>query len=403
MACKKKHTRKSEIHKTESWLYSFLCSDFVKKRETKQKRTLVHRLQRELVLVEFYLIMNRRAFFFLLAFVTFVSSIHAQRISPAASSHAGSESSRRVVLSSGSSSSSYDLVSATSTTTTTTSTDTASTASKYIDMAARRHVHSPHSRAHSSSSSSTDLHLQKAKLLVVVLAGGNRNVYHAQRAFWRMIRPRVAHLGVEIYLTGKSMEVSKPTVSASGDTIVFPGQDNYYPAPLEATIQCTEYVFKNKLRGHDADYFLRTNMSTFWAFINLLSWIEAKPRQRFAAAVPYQLEIRYPAGTGILMSMDVVHSLLQKQKTLRYELVDDVAFGHFFISEGIHFEAMGRNNNLSANHTVIPFEHDLSELNWRVKNEAFEGDRIIFQDEKQDIAMWASLFLFWYGPSMVLL
>ena len=267
-------------------------------------------------------------------------------------------------------------------------------------MAARRHVHSPH-RAHSSSS--TDLHLQRAKLLVVVLAGGSRNVYHAQRAFWRMIRPRVAHLGVEIYLTGKSMEVSKPTVSASGDTIVFPGQDNSYPAPLEATVQCTEYVLRNKLRGHDANYFLRTNMSTFWAFINLLSWIEAKPRQRFAAAVPYQLEIRYPAGTGILMSMDVVHSLLQKQKTLRYDLIDDVAFGHFFISEGIRFEAMGRNNNLSVNHTVIPFEHDLSELNWRVKNEAFEGTRLLYQDEKQDIAMWASLFLFWYGPSMVLL
>jgi hypothetical protein len=218
-----------------------------------------------------------------------------------------------------------------------------------------------------------------------------------------MIRPRVAHLGVDIYLTGKSMEISKPIVSASGDTIVFPGQDNYYPAPLEATIQCTEYVLKNKLRGHDADYFLRTNMSTFWAFVNLLSWIEAKPRQRFAAAVPYQLEIRYPAGTGILMSMDVVHSLLQKQKTLRYDLIDDVAFGHFFISEGIHFEAMGRNNNLSVNHTVIPFEHDLSELNWRVKNEAFEGTRILYQDEEQDIAMWASLFLFWYGPSTVLL
>jgi hypothetical protein len=61
---------------------------------------------------------------------------------------------------------------------------------------------------------------------------------------------------------------------------------------------------------------------------------------------------------------------------------------------------MGRNNNFSSNHTVIPFQHDLSELNWHVKNEAFEGTRLLYKDEKRDIAMWARLFLFWYGQTL---
>lgn len=50
----------------------------------------------------------------------------------------------------------------------------------------------------------------------------------------------------------------------------------------------------------------------------------------------------------------------------------------------------------------VPFWDRYFDEHGRYSLAHLKETKITFQDEKQDIVMWVSFFLFWYGPSTVL-
>ena len=108
------------------------------------------------------------------------------------------------------------------------------------------------------------------KLLVVVIAAGDKPVYSVQRGLWRLIRERVRAAGVHIYLVGLEPNITQP-VAADDGALLFPGVNSLIPGVLEATVRALEHVHQHRLPGSAAPFVLRSNVSTFWNFWRLLA------------------------------------------------------------------------------------------------------------------------------------
>ena len=123
------------------------------------------------------------------------------------------------------------------------------------------------------------------KLLVVVIAAGDKPVYSVQRGLWRLIRERVRAAGVHIYLVGLEPNITQP-VAADDGALLFPGVNSLIPGVLEATVRALEHVHQHRLPGSAAPFVLRSNVSTFWNFWRLLAWLADKPTQARWGHVP---------------------------------------------------------------------------------------------------------------------
>jgi len=161
-----------------------------------------------------------------------------------------------------------------------------------------------------------------------------------------------------------------------GNNIIVNCQESFIPGILIKTIKALEFIEAN----YSYDYLLRSNLSSFFRFDRLLQHVKAlnnrnKVYQGFQgyheylsnenSKIPSMGEIpRIPrsnveksagelkilpitvpfiSGAGILMSKDVVQLLIEKQSSLNYSLIDDVAIGDFMQKFGIILHNTGKN------------------------------------------------------------
>jgi hypothetical protein len=92
------------------------------------------------------------------------------------------------------------------------------------------------------------------------------------------------------------------------------------------TIEAFEYALNN----FEFDYIFRTNISSYVNKLNLLTWLNDKPRTNFySGVVGNHHGIRFASGSGFTLSKDLVKLLCESKHQLNYNLVDDVCFGQF--------------------------------------------------------------------------
>jgi hypothetical protein len=239
--------------------------------------------------------------------------------------------------------------------------------------------------------------VQRDHLLVVVIAGGEKEVYFLQRGFWRLIRQNVAKLGIYIYLTARDTSISEPVVSY--DTIVFPGEDSLIPGILQHTLESFRYIKDHKLPGYQSRHILRTNLSSFWSFNKLLQWLANKPDEGFVSAqIPAKTGdgIQFPSGAGFIISQDRLDQILASKDRLDFNRPDDVAIGGFLNANNYTIEEMVRCDTFTNQLITFPIEYNEDCYHWRVKTE-------IPYLPLQDVAVWSNLYMLTYGPSMTIL
>jgi hypothetical protein len=223
------------------------------------------------------------------------------------------------------------------------------------------------------------------RLLVVVIAGGTAPVYTALRGFWRMISEKVAVDGVVVYLVGYNPSLTAPTLHKG--TLVFPGTDSCIPGVLHESLDAVNYIYHNKLPGHDAKHVLRTNLSSFWNFKGLLNWLATKPSNNFVSAlVGVYGGAKFPSGAGYVLSRDLWMWILDNRSKLNHRASDDVAVGELLATKSLEIDPMRRQDFVGPAEVPSTFSGDY--FHWRVKSSM----------QTQDIAIFSSLFLSWYGP-----
>lgn len=245
------------------------------------------------------------------------------------------------------------------------------------------------------------------KLLVLVNAGGTKSVYYPQRSLWRLVADRVRPTGVHVYLLARSPNVRTPTVQ--GTTILFPddpdvpeneryNKTRFERISAEFLVESLEFVLGSQLAGHDAPHILRTNLSSFWIFDRLLQWLAPKATRNYSAGVHGFIDGRpFLSGAGMVLSRDVASLIVRQRHALDYTQYDDVAVSAVLRANRVTMDVMTRCDDFVDIVDALPHEFAGDVYHWRLNSGAKAPNAM------QDVAVWASLYLKFYGPSMYVL
>ncbi len=171
------------------------------------------------------------------------------------------------------------------------------------------------------------------QLLVLVIAGGSKPVYQKLRSLWNEAADLVEGLGVVVYLVGMNSEIKQPQFDKKHRMLSFPGKDSLIPGVLEETVLAMDYIVKQKTRGSDFKFFLRTNLSSFWRFdllLHLLSRFKNNGPLYAGYAYRYPGLPPFAAGAGYVLNREAFDVVLAKRGELTYKEIDDVAVGRLF-------------------------------------------------------------------------
>lgn len=176
----------------------------------------------------------------------------------------------------------------------------------------------------------------KKKLLVLIIASDNHPVFLELQGIWRAYM----HLDPK-HVTAYFLKGDPDLKTASeirGDVLYTKVLDDYQPGILKKTIFSME-ALSDKLDTYD--YVLRTNLSSFYDFPNLLSYLQTAPKQGYYSALPMLPSHNLPVdvhntpfgwGAGFVLSPDLVKMMVNQKEELferSHCIPDDVAIGVF--------------------------------------------------------------------------
>ncbi len=113
------------------------------------------------------------------------------------------------------------------------------------------------------------------KILVLIIASDNLPVYVEEQKIWRAYM----HLNpkhVEAYFIKADPTLSTP-FAIKEDIIWARGAENVRPGVLNKTLLAFEALLP---RLHEFDYVIRTNLSSFYVFPRLFTFLETLPKEQ---------------------------------------------------------------------------------------------------------------------------
>lgn len=136
------------------------------------------------------------------------------------------------------------------------------------------------------------------RLLTLVIYSENNPLYKEHLSVWRLYSKSSPF--VDVYFMILSPTISE--IRLEDDILLIPGEESYTNLPYKF-ISALEYLpFKNY------DFILRTNISSFWVFHNLLPVLEKLPKQEVLAG---ETDGSFVSGAGMLFSPDVCELLVK--------------------------------------------------------------------------------------------
>lgn len=166
------------------------------------------------------------------------------------------------------------------------------------------------------------------RAIMLVLASDNKDIYRECRRVWQTYMHKEPSIKVFL-LYGKGTNFTRHSYDLVYDDIV----ENYNPGMLQKTVRamediCNEYTF---------DYFIRTNISTFWDFLALLKHLAVLPTKLCYSGDGTIIDGKfdgfggkYLSGTDTIVNMEMVEEMVRQKDILNYVVPEDEAMGLFF-------------------------------------------------------------------------
>jgi hypothetical protein len=164
------------------------------------------------------------------------------------------------------------------------------------------------------------------RAVVLVLASNNNEIFRNCRKVWKKYMNVDA--SIKVYFVYGELGVPLFEYDASSD-LVFNDvkEDNLN---IEKTIKAMEYIDSHV----EYDFFIRTNLSTFWDFYKLHLQLNDLPKEKcYSGDGP--LYTRYPdgyylRGVDIIVTPDMIKSIISNKQLVNYLECDDCAMGRYF-------------------------------------------------------------------------
>ncbi len=210
-----------------------------------------------------------------------------------------------------------------------------------------------------------------AKLLVFVIANDQEPVYVELQKIWRAYM----HLDrehVDAYFIKANPHLDTE-YKIEGDTIWSRTEESIFPGILNKTLLSLEAI-GDQLEKYD--YFLRTNLSSFYVFPKLLQALNHTPKHRFCFSfgIPH-FQPMIISGAGYILSQDVVKMMLEnKHGLMNVREYDDVVLGYFLTNRKIQLTRHNRIDLLTIK-DFVQKKRSLVDSNcfqFRVKNPRHE-------------------------------
>ena len=231
------------------------------------------------------------------------------------------------------------------------------------------------------------------KILICVLYSEGpeyAKMYQATRWYYTQF----SHIRV-LYYCFREKQETEYALDTETDILYIRGTENMIPGILQKTIKTFQYITDKNAFGWDYDYVLRTNISTLVNipfFTDALCQMESDYGTAKANCIANDYRdvssgldshkytgVIYPFGASYYLSTQFLRVLLTKIERLEYNLLDDIALGHYIdryfpntrmvcLSE--HLIDVKENNLSALNYTQIMFyrhktacrQHDVAHI-----------------------------------------
>lgn len=186
------------------------------------------------------------------------------------------------------------------------------------------------STAFSLSANNEPIAQKEIKVLVLIIASDNTPIYRSLQNIWRSYMHNDPE-HIEAYFIKGNPDLSSD-YQIEGDVIWSRTVENIMPGIVNKTILSLEALLP-RIKG-EFDYVLRTNLSSFYIFPRLLTFLKTCPTRSFYCSGGHA---HFASGSGFLMSPDVVEMLLAHKNELINDTSgnDDVVIGNFLYQRGV--------------------------------------------------------------------
>ena len=184
-----------------------------------------------------------------------------------------------------------------------------------------------------------------------------------------------------------SWEISQPQFIRPNHAVfnAFEG----YGGLIPATVSAIEYI-KNT---YDPDFYIRTNVSSYWNTTALKKRLSQLPSEGIYAGVTGPAysgltgkfkNSRYVSGAGMVLSRDVASKLVDIRKSIDLTYIDDLSIGRSLTKTNIVPTELTR---IDLRHASEIDEIDYTKLNEAIHFRCKSEDRIGFASFRSDVAL----------------
>lgn len=169
----------------------------------------------------------------------------------------------------------------------------------------------------------------KYRAVMLVLASNNNQIYKNCRKVWKKYMNKDPTIKV-FFVYGKIQDTDALDDFDPGSDIIFPEIPESYPVLIKKTIEAMKLIHKNI----KYDFFIRTNLSTFWDFNKLHLYLNVLPTLYCYSGHGPQFEnnsnVYFLSGTDTIVSHGMIESITRNEDAVDFNLIDDVIMGKFF-------------------------------------------------------------------------
>ena len=222
---------------------------------------------------------------------------------------------------------------------------------------------------------------KEIKTLVLIIASDDKPLYKALQKVWlNYMNSDKDHFDCYFIKGREDLEVD---VKIFGNTIYTKSKDQtFLPGLLDKTLISLEH-FGSQLNNYD--YVIRTNLSSFYYFKNLLEYLEKSPRTSFLSGIHHSnSDQSWICGAGIIMSNDLAWMLIKNKNFLLDPNtwpafpIDDLAIGSFFDSYNIT-KLQGRTIEINSYWDVKNLKKLYSEKVFHIRIRTHQENRDAFE------------------------